>query len=146
MVLADGMGVLSAAKLDRLKRGAVDERRTRGGEIGPVSEGWLSASDDELLHRIEALPQDHHDDLILLAVVRSHRHFFIRQEAAKRIREQGLLKDLAGDRHVGQILVRSLNRREDAEFLERIVHETRHLEVRKAALVQLEALGRKHGC
>ncbi len=116
----------------------------KGSGVGPVSEGWLSADDDELLHRIEALPADHHEDLILLAVVRSHRHFFIRQEAAKRIREQGLLRELASDRHVGQILVRSLNRREDLEYLEKVHRETRHLEVRKAAAVQLEALRKKH--
>jgi hypothetical protein len=112
---------------------------------GLVAEGWLGVDDDELLYRIEQLPPDHHDDSALLAVVRSHRHFFVRQEAAKRIRNQELLKELAEDRHVGQILVRSLNRREDLEYLQKLHKETRHLEVRKAAAVQLEILRNKHG-
>src|SRR5262245_18144458 len=71
---------------------------------GPVV-AWLFLSDDDLLFRIEALPPDHDKDAVLLQVVRSNRHFFIRQEAAKQIREAELLKDHSGDRHIGQILV-----------------------------------------
>ena len=123
----------------------MNDRRSVGGRSESAQEGWLSVDDDELLLRIERLDPDHHEDLILLAVVRSHRHFFIRQEAAKRIRDQGMLRDLAEDRHVGQILVRSLNRREDLEYLEKLHHESRHLEVRKAAAVQLQELRKKHG-
>ena len=112
---------------------------------GEDAEGWLSLSDDELLFRIEALGADHREDALLLAVVRSERHFFIRQEAAKKIRDASSLRDHSGDRHIGQILVRGLNRREDADYLFRLMSESRHLEVRKAAEAQLRVLKRKLG-
>ena len=100
----------------------------------------LGLSDDELLYWIEALPAEHREDRDLLEIVRSRRHFFIRQEAAKRITNASLLKDHAGDRHIGQILVRGMRRAEDASYLQRLIAETRHLEVRKAAEVQLQLI------
>jgi len=100
----------------------------------------LGLSDDELLYWIEALPAEHREDRDLLEIVRSRRHFFIRQEAAKRITNASLLKDHAGDRHIGQILVRGMRRAEDASYLQRLISETRHLEVRKAAEVQLQLI------
>lgn len=101
-----------------------------GGEL-------LGLHDDELIHSIEALAPDHDRDRELLDVVRSNRHFFVRQEAAKRIRNADLLKEHSGDRHIGQILVRGMTRAEDRAYLEKLVAETRHLEVRKAAEAQL---------
>jgi hypothetical protein len=112
---------------------------------GEGAGGWLALDDDELLFRIEALAPDHQSDLVLLDVVRSQRHFFIRQEAAKKIRDASLLRDHSGDRHIGQILVRSLNRREDADYLWRLMSESRHLEVRNAAEAQLRDLRRRLG-
>jgi len=97
----------------------------------------LGLQDDELIHSIDALPADHDRDQDLLEVVRSDRHFFVRQEAAKRIRNADLLKEHSGDRHIGQILVRGMTRAEDRAYLEKLVAETRHLEVRKAAEAQL---------
>jgi len=96
--------------------------------------------DDDLVFRIESLPPDHAHDDDLLAVVRSCRHFFVRQEAAKRVRDAERLKAFEGDRHIGQILVRQMRRDADVEYLERLVRETRHLEVRNAAQAQLRAL------
>lgn len=113
-----------------------------GPEPGHL-DGWLSLNDDELLFRIEGLPEDHRADQTLIEVVRSHRHFFVRQEAAKRIRNAGLLKEHSGDRHIGQILVRGMTRSEDVAYLERLVGETRHLEVRKAAEAQLRLIREK---
>jgi hypothetical protein len=110
---------------------------------GEGAAGWLALSDDELLFRIEALAADHQQDLVLLDVVRSQRHVFIRQEAAKKIRDATLLRDHSSDRHIGQILVRSLNRREDADYLWRLMCESRHLEVRNAAEAQLRELRRR---
>jgi hypothetical protein len=72
--------------------------------------------------------------------VRSNRHFFIRQEAAKRIREAERLKAFAGDRHIGQILARQMRRDTDVDYLERLLGESRHLEVRNAAEAQLSLL------
>ena len=113
----------------------------------PGDTGWLALPDDELVFRIESLGTHHAHDEDLLAVVRSNRHFFIRQEAAKRIRDADRLKAFAGDRHIGQILARQMRRHEDVEYLEQLLRESRHLEVRNAAQVQLrllkEALGRK---
>lgn len=100
----------------------------------------LTLSDDELLFRIEALPADHEQDHRLLEVVASDRHFFVRQEAAKRIRDARLLRDHAGDRHIGQILVRGMTRGEDRAYLEKLLAESRHLEVRNAALAQLRLI------
>lgn len=102
--------------------------------------GWLALDDDELLYRIEALPPGHGEDQALLEVVRSHRHFFIRQEAAKKIGDPELLKAHSNDRHIGQVLVRVMKRAEDVSYLERLRDETKHLEVRKAAEAQLDII------
>jgi hypothetical protein len=109
---------------------------------GPLAgdTGWLALSDDELVFRIESLPADHAHDDDLVAVVRSHRHFFVRQEAAKRIRDAGRLKAFAGDRHIGQILARQMRREEDVDYLEQLARESQHLEVRNAAQAQLRLL------
>jgi len=106
----------------------------------PAEGGWLALSDDELAFRIASLAADHAHDEDLLAVVRSSRHFFIRQEAAKRVRNPERLKAFEGDRHIGQILVRGMARDTDAEYLERLLRESRHLDVRNAARAQLKLL------
>ena len=109
--------------------------------------GWLALSDDELLHAVAGLPEDHGRDEDLVRVVCSKRHFFVRQEAAKRVRDTERLKAFAGDRHIGQILARQMRRDDDVAYLEQLLRESRHLEVRNAAQVQLrllrEALGRR---
>jgi hypothetical protein len=121
-----------------------DLQRRRPWREGPeVSrDSWLSLSDDELLYRIESLEDGDDEDEALMNVIGSDRHFFIRQEAAKKIRNVHLLKDHSGDRHIGQILVRGMNRQEDADYLRKVLAESRHLEVRKAAEVQLRLLTR----
>ena len=110
--------------------------------IGPSAgaTGWLALNDDELLYRIESLPPAHREDERLLEVVRSDRHFFIRQEAAKRIRDAERLKAFAADRHIGQILVRQMRRDSDVEYLEWLFRDSRHLEVRNAAAAQLQRI------
>jgi hypothetical protein len=77
---------------------------------------------------------------MLIAIVRSARHFFIRQEAAKKVRDHDQLKEHSGDRHIGQVLVRGLNRADDVSYLERLLVESRHIEVKKAAEAQLRAI------
>ena len=109
----------------------------------PGDTGWLALTDDELVYRIESLPADHAADEELMAVVRSSRHFFIRQEAAKKIRDPELLKAHASDRHIGQILARAMTRGSDVGYLEKLMAESRHLEVRKAAEAQLRLIGKK---
>jgi hypothetical protein len=106
-------------------------------------ESWLSLDDDELLHRIETFDARENADDRLLEVVASNRHFFIRQEAAKRVRDRGRLFAFEDDRHVGQILVRHLTRREDVTYLERLSNSSHHVEVRAAAQVQLARLWRR---
>lgn len=106
----------------------------------PGDTGWLGLSDDDLVYRIGSLGADHGHDDDLFAVVRSNRHFFIRQEAAKRIRDMERLKAFAGDRHIGQILARQMRRDSDVDYLEQLLRESRHLEVRNAAQVQLRLL------
>jgi hypothetical protein len=105
-----------------------------------AASGWLALDDDDLLYRIERLPAEHAEDEALMEVVRSARHFFVRQEAAKRIRDHRRLRAHSGDRHIGQILVRAMTRREDAAYLESLVRESRHIEVKKAAEAQLGLL------
>jgi len=114
-------------------------RPTTGGPL-PDDTGWLVLSDDELLFRIESLGPDHIRDADLVAVVRSGRHFFVRQEAAKRIRDPERLKAFAADRHIGQILARKMRRDGDVEYLEHLLGQSRHLEVRNAARAQLRIL------
>ncbi len=112
--------------------------RRRPSSPFAINGGWLSLSDDDLLYQIELLGDEPHDrDDALVEVVRSERHFFIRQEAAKKIHAPDVLKAFAGDRHIGQILVRVMNRNSDVAYLERLRSESRHLEVRKAADAQL---------
>ncbi len=106
----------------------------------PGEEGWLALSDDDLLFEIESLPPVHTSDDKLLAVVRSNRHFFLRQEAAKRIAEAERLKAFSADRHIGQILVRQMRREADLHYLEQLLRDSRHLEVRKAAQAQIDLL------
>ena len=105
-----------------------------------AASGWLALDDDELLFRIERLPRDHGEDDALMEVVRSARHFFVRQEAAKKIRDHRRLRAHSTDRHIGQILVRAMNRREDQAYLESLVRDSRHIEVKKAAEAQLGLL------
>ena len=115
-------------------------QRRQSWKAGPDDQtpgGWLALSDDELLFRIEALPARHELDDLLLEVVRSQRHFFVRQEAAKKISDPERLKSHSGDRHIGQVLVRNMRRDEDVAYLENLVRESRHIEVRKAAEAQL---------
>jgi hypothetical protein len=118
------------------------ERRPwhEGPDEGAAAESWLGLADDDLLHRITTLGADECADEALLEVVQSDRHFFIRQEAAKKVRNRTLLFPFEDDRHVGQILVRYLTRREDVTYLERLVARSRHAEVRAAAQVQLAQL------
>lgn len=123
------------------------QRRRHSWQPGPGNGegGWLALSDDDLLHAMAGLPENHGRDEDLVRVVCSKRHFFVRQEAAKRIRDIERLKEHSHDRHIGQILVRSMNRREDVAYLEALVRETRYLEVRKAAVAQLRALAESRG-
>jgi len=114
-----------------------------GPDPDAAGESWLALTDDDLLFRIESLPDDHGLDLRLMEVVRSDRHFFIRQEAAKRVRDRSRLFAFEDDRHIGQILVRHLTRREDVTYLERLSNRSHHVEVRSAAQVQLARLWRR---
>jgi hypothetical protein len=115
-------------------------RRSQANAPLPGEDSWLALSDDDLLFEIESLPVGHDVDERLLAVVRSGRHFFLRQEAAKRIGDPERLKAFASDRHIGQILARQMRREADVHFLEQLIRDSRHLEVRNAALAQLEII------
>jgi hypothetical protein len=119
-------------------RGALRQPTVSGP--GPGDTSWLALSDDDLVFRVESLPPDHSHDDDLLAVVRSSRHFFVRQEAAKRVRDTERLKAFAGDRHIGQILASQMRRDDYIAYLEQLLRESRHLEVRNAAQVQLRLL------
>jgi hypothetical protein len=116
---------------------------TEGPDEEAPPESWLVLDDDELLHRIETLDAKEDEDERLLEVVASDRHFFIRQEAAKRVRDRGRLFAFEDDRHIGQILVRHLTRREDVTYLEQLTNRSHHVEVRAAAQVQLARLWRR---
>ena len=114
-----------------------------GPEEEAPPESWLTLGDDELLHRIETFDARENEDDRLLEVVESRRHFFLRQEAAKRVKDRARLFAFEDDRHVGQILVRHLTRREDATYLERLSAKSHHVEVRSAAQIQLARLWRR---
>jgi hypothetical protein len=111
---------------------------------GPAEHAWLSLPDDDLLYQISSLPTEHTADDDLMKIVCSNRHFFVRMEAAKRVRDPSRLQEHWDDRHVGQILVRGLTRGEDVEYLRNLMTHSRHHDVRNAAKVQLELI-RKHG-
>jgi hypothetical protein len=118
-----------------------DQTKPAGHPVPETEDSeWLAMDDDDLLFRVEALAPSHEEDDRLLAVVRSRRHFFIRQEAAKKIRDQTRLSEHSQDRHIGQIFVRALTRAEDVNYLERLASESRHLEVRSAATAQLKLI------
>jgi hypothetical protein len=101
---------------------------------------WLKLTDDDLIHRIESLEKGHRLDGLLMDIVGSERHFFVRQVAAKRIEDPKLLHEHWDDRHIGQILVRGLSRAEDVAYLEKLRRESRHLDVRSAADSQLRVI------
>ncbi len=124
---------------------SVPSRRPGAGGALPGQDGWLALSDDDLLFQIQSLPLDHDVDEELLRVVRSSRHFFLRQEAAKRMHDGARLSDFAGDRHIGQILARHMERDSDVDYLERLARESRHLEVRSAARAQLSTVLKAKG-
>jgi hypothetical protein len=135
---------MASGKLRALKREGEKRRSCQlRAEAAAAPESWLGLEDDELLHRIETLGSEDVADQRLMEIITSDRHFFVRQEAAKRIRDPHLLAGFEGDRHIGQILVRHLNRVEDLAYLERLVAGSQHLEVRKAASAQLELLRRR---
>lgn len=115
--------------------------RNGPGEAG--TGGRAALDDDSLLDWLQHLPEGHGRDDELLEIVRSDRHFYVRQTAALRVREAERLKAFAGDRHVGQILVRHLSREEDVEYLEGLLRTSRHGDVRRAAEVQLVELKRR---
>jgi hypothetical protein len=121
------------------------ERRpwTEGSVEEAAPESWLLLDDDALLHKIETKDPAENEDERLLEVVESDRHFFIRQEAAKLVQDRNRLFDFEDDRHIGQILVRHLTRREDVTYLERLSARSKHVEVRSAAQVQLARLWRR---
>jgi len=124
--------------------GAESRRPWREGpDAGVAPTSWLALDDDELLHRIETVGSEEDADDDLLQIVTSERHFFVRQEAAKRVRDRRRLFAFEDDRHVGQILVRHLTRREDITYLERLAIRSRHVEVRSAAQVQLARVWRR---
>lgn len=125
---------------ERQGRDRRSPRPSEAPDAARVGEGWLVKSDDDLLFEIERLPSRHDADADLLEVVMSQRHFFIRQEAAKKVRNHHRLKAHSGDRHIGQILVRVLNRSDDVAYLERLLVDSRHVEVKKAAEAQLRAI------
>ena len=116
---------------------------TEGADDDAPLESWLSLDDDALLQKVETLDPAEDEDERLLEVVTSHRHFFIRQEAAKRVKDRRRLYAFEDERHVGQILVRHLSRREDITYLERTSMLSRHVEVRQAAQVQLARVWRR---
>jgi CheY-like chemotaxis protein len=116
---------------------------SEGPQEDASPESLLSLDDDALLHKIAMLDPEEETDNQLLEIVQSDRHFFIRQEAAKRIRNKKLLFAYEDDRHIGQVLVRRLTRREDLTYLERLVARSQHTEVRSAAQVQLTRLKKK---
>jgi hypothetical protein len=111
-----------------------------GPDADAPASSWRALEDDDLLHWIESLPQCHGRDRDLLDIVASARHFFVRQEAAKRLENTDRLKAHFDDRHVGQILARKLSRTEDIAYLEHLRRTSRYLEVRKAAEAQLRRL------
>ena len=124
---------------------ATDRRRPlESGPTGNVpASSWQCFDDDTLLAWLQSLPADHGRDDQLLEIVRSGRHFYVRQSAAMHIQDPERLKPFATDRHVGQILVRRLSRAEDVDYLSALVRDTRHLEVRRAAQAQLADLQRR---
>jgi hypothetical protein len=106
---------------------------------------WLQMDDDELIHRIETLENDHTLDDVLLDIVGSERHFFVRQSAAKKIRDPKLLHEHWDDRHIGQILVRGVSRMDDLAYLESLLQRSRYPDVREATQAQIQSIRQKLG-
>jgi hypothetical protein len=104
----------------------------------PGEGGWLGLADDDLLDRILSLGPDHTHDDELIGIVRSDRHLFVRQEAARRVRDDARLQALTADRHVGPILSRKLRRDSDLVYLENLAHNSRFSEVRRVVEDELE--------
>lgn len=110
-----------------------------------IATEWLQMDDDELIHRIETLASDHALDEVLLDIVGSERHFFVRQSAAKKIRDTKLLHEHWDDRNIGQILVRGVSRMDDLAYLESLLQRSRYSDVRQVTEAQIRAIRQKLG-
>ena len=119
-----------------------DRRRPwhRGAEGEASADSWRTCNDDSLLTWIQELPANHRSDDVLLEIVQSTRHFFVRQSAALRLSDPQRLRAFADDRHVGQVLARRLSRAEDMQYLSNLARSSLYLEVRRAAKAQLETV------
>ncbi|MBN2370549.1 MAG: hypothetical protein JXO72_08675 [Vicinamibacteria bacterium] len=106
---------------------------------------WLQMDDDELIHRIETLDTAHTLDEVLLDIVGSERHFFVRQSAAQKIRNTKMLHEHWDDRNIGQILVRGVSRMDDLAYLESLLQRSRYPEVRRVVQSQILAIRQKLG-
>ena len=116
-----------------------------GQEVKAAIGEWLALSDEELIHRIEGLGKGHGIDPLLMDVVGSQRHFFVRQVAARKIEDSKLLHEHWDDRTIGQILVRGLSRADDVAYLERLSRESRYGDVRSVASAELRTIGETRG-
>ena len=122
-----------------------DRRRPwhQGPEGEAPADSWRTCNDDSLLTWIQELPASHRSDEVLLEIVESDRHFFVRQCAALRLSDTERLRAFADDRHVGQVLARRLSRAEDIQYLRNLARSSLYLEVRRAAKAQLETVTRQ---
>lgn len=116
-----------------------------GQEAKGVTADWLTLSDEELIHRIEGLGKGHGVDPLLMDVVGSQRHFFVRQVAARKVEDSKLLHEHWDDRTIGQILVRGLSRADDVAYLEKLSRESRYGDVRSVASAELKTIGQSRG-
>jgi len=112
-----------------------------GDDAPPDS--WLFLDDDALLQRIASLDSAADEDEHLLEIVTSHRHFFVRQEAAKRVKDGGASTPSRTTGTSGRSSFATCPRREDLTYLERISMLSRHVEIRQAAQVQLARVWRR---
>lgn len=121
-----------------------DRRRPwrKGPDAAAPADSWRTCNDDSLLTWIQELPANHRSDEVLLDIIASDRHFFVRQTAALHLSDPNRLRSFADDRHVGQVLARRLSRAEDIQYLAHLAQSSLYLEVRRAAKAQLELVRR----
>lgn len=116
----------------------LDRRRSQtAGES--ALDPWRG-DDCTLLGWLHALPRDHGCDEVLLEIVASDRHLYVRQAAALAMSDSERLVKYLRHHQMLPILTRKLSRVEDLAYLADLVQTSRNPQVRQRAQSQLQEL------
>jgi hypothetical protein len=140
-VNAAGPGGLAAVARAEFGHIPVDRRKKQQvTEPGFAADSWRAHDDGALLAWLHSLPAQHDRDEVVLEIVGSRRHIYVRQVAAAAISNPARLRGFMSSRDIGPLLTRPLSRVEDLAYLADLAQSCRYPEVRRLARNHLEEL------